>query len=304
MIAEKNYLEVYTYERWNANLLPNFQTGQTFGPSSLEMKQGNTSRPKLLSEAELINLMDKSGIGTDATIHEHIKKILEREYAVKNPQNLFIPTILGCSLISAYRDMEIELSLAKPDLRSMMENKMRDVCEQRISKEVMVRQVLNMYRNAFQVANAQSFLFNQHFQRLLDGNDDDEGHGGGGPGGNVGGNGGHGGGHGGAHGRGHGGGRNNGDDSEEEEMGPGHGGNRGGGNTRGGGRGGGNMGGGNRNQSRRNEPEEDIPQCDCNQDGAIRTVGKDGPNKGRKFYGCGNNSTCNFFQVDFWVVNI
>jgi DNA topoisomerase-3 len=171
MILEKNFLEVYTYERWNANILPNFQTGQTFGPSSLEIKQGETSRPKLLSEAELINLMDKSGIGTDATIHEHIKKIQDREYAVKNQQSLFLPTILGCSLISAYRDMEIEISLAKPDLRSLvcfqyilivqMELKMKDVCEQRITKEVMIRQVLNMYRNAFQVANGQSHLFKQ-----------------------------------------------------------------------------------------------------------------------------------------------
>lgn len=36
-----------------------------------------------MSESELITLMDKNGIGTDATIHEHIKTIQEREYAIK-----------------------------------------------------------------------------------------------------------------------------------------------------------------------------------------------------------------------------
>jgi DNA topoisomerase-3 len=39
------------------------------------MTQGETSAPKHLTEADLISLMDKNGIGTDATIHEHIKHV-------------------------------------------------------------------------------------------------------------------------------------------------------------------------------------------------------------------------------------
>lgn len=41
----------------------------------LKVKSGFTSPPKPITEAELINLMDKNNIGTDATIHEHIKTI-------------------------------------------------------------------------------------------------------------------------------------------------------------------------------------------------------------------------------------
>lgn len=44
------------------------------------MYKGTTSPPNLLTEEELVTLMDKNGIGTDATIAEHIKKVIDREY--------------------------------------------------------------------------------------------------------------------------------------------------------------------------------------------------------------------------------
>ena len=47
------------------------------------MDESATSSPRMITEADLITLMDKNGIGTDATIHEHIKTIQDRNYAVK-----------------------------------------------------------------------------------------------------------------------------------------------------------------------------------------------------------------------------
>jgi DNA topoisomerase-3 len=52
-----------------------------------------------LTEADLIALMEKHGIGTDATHAEHIETIKEREYAKLNPQNLFEPSPLGLGLV-------------------------------------------------------------------------------------------------------------------------------------------------------------------------------------------------------------
>jgi DNA topoisomerase-3 len=47
--------------------------------------------------------MDKNGIGTDATIAEHISTILKRGYAEKLPQGLqFTPTTLGIALVNGY----------------------------------------------------------------------------------------------------------------------------------------------------------------------------------------------------------
>ena len=53
-------------------------------PDDLDMLMGETSAPQLLTETDLIDLMDKNGIGTDATIHEHIKNVQDRGYVVRN----------------------------------------------------------------------------------------------------------------------------------------------------------------------------------------------------------------------------
>lgn len=62
--------------------MPEFTKGELLNVI-LSVKNGVTAPPKPMSEAELIGLMDKNGIGTDATIHEHIKTIQDREYANK-----------------------------------------------------------------------------------------------------------------------------------------------------------------------------------------------------------------------------
>ena len=69
---------MYIYEKWNAKEIHNYQIGQTFEPTELEIKEGTTTAPPMLTEAELIALMDKHGIGTDATHAEHINTIKER----------------------------------------------------------------------------------------------------------------------------------------------------------------------------------------------------------------------------------
>jgi len=54
--------------------VPEFTKGELLN-IVLNVNNGFTTPPKPMSEAELIGLMDKNGIGTDATIHEHIKTI-------------------------------------------------------------------------------------------------------------------------------------------------------------------------------------------------------------------------------------
>ena len=74
-IVEMNWLEVYTYEKWADTVVPPLQVDDTFEPTVIELQDSQTIPPKLLSEADLITRMDQNGIGTDATIHEHIKNV-------------------------------------------------------------------------------------------------------------------------------------------------------------------------------------------------------------------------------------
>jgi DNA topoisomerase III len=81
IVLERNYLEVFIYDKWdNTAELPKFRLGETLEPTEAIMTEGKTSPPNYLTEADLIALMDANGIGTDATMAEHIQKIQDREY--------------------------------------------------------------------------------------------------------------------------------------------------------------------------------------------------------------------------------
>lgn len=83
VVLERNYLDVYTYDRWESSQrLPEFTLGEVFEPTEANMTSGSTTAPGYLTEPELISLMDANGIGTDATMAEHIAKIKDREYVV------------------------------------------------------------------------------------------------------------------------------------------------------------------------------------------------------------------------------
>lgn len=80
IILERNYLDVYVYDRWSGKEIHDYATGQTFTPTDLSLHEGATAPPGMLTEADLIALMEKHGIGTDATHAEHINTIKERGY--------------------------------------------------------------------------------------------------------------------------------------------------------------------------------------------------------------------------------
>ena len=62
-IIHRNYLDVFPYDKWNGKHIPAFDEGEEFMPSVCELKEGQTTRPTLLTEADLVGLMDKNGIG-------------------------------------------------------------------------------------------------------------------------------------------------------------------------------------------------------------------------------------------------
>lgn len=176
MILEKNWLEIYEpWERWSTGQgeLPLVQVGSRITPASLLMKEGRTSPPPLLSEVELISLMDRNGIGTDATIAQHISTIQEREYATKDASQRFSPTPLGIALVEGYNQMGYQLN--KPDLRREMELECNLVANQQKTKEDIIGPILAKMRQCFLTATAEAHKLDdavaRHFPRLGAGND-------------------------------------------------------------------------------------------------------------------------------------
>ena len=50
MVIERNFLEVYTYDRWTAKKIPTFYEGEHFAPSRLEMVRAEPHADALRSQ--------------------------------------------------------------------------------------------------------------------------------------------------------------------------------------------------------------------------------------------------------------
>ncbi|KAI2612626.1 DNA topoisomerase [Hypoxylon fragiforme] len=191
VVLERNYLEVYVYDKWTGTAqLPKFTVGERFEPTEALMTEGKTAPPNYLTEADLIALMDANGIGTDATMAEHIQKIQDRSYVRLVPRTgqaaedgdeganapaarggrgsrggrsrgggnatggrkgvmEFIPTQLGVALIEGFDRMNFETSLGKPFLRKEMESKMKAICDGRATKEAVLNESIQQYRQVY-----------------------------------------------------------------------------------------------------------------------------------------------------------
>jgi DNA topoisomerase-3 len=158
IVLARNYLEVYVYDKWESTQhLPAFTLGEVFEPTEANITGGKTTPPGYLTEPELIGLMDANGIGTDATMAEHISKIKERDYVATQPRGgggrnavqEFIPTTLGVALVEGYDNIGLEVSVSKPFLRKEMELKMKAICEGLKSRMEVVQESLEQYREVF-----------------------------------------------------------------------------------------------------------------------------------------------------------
>ena len=176
MILEKNWLEIYEpWERWSTGQgeLPHVEVGSRVTPASLLMKEGRTTAPLPISEVELISLMDRNGIGTDATIAQHISTIQDREYASKDAAQRFLPTPLGIALVEGYNSMGYQLN--KPDLRRETEHECNLVANRQKTKDDIIGPILNKMRQCYVTATAEARKLDdamaRHFPRLGTGND-------------------------------------------------------------------------------------------------------------------------------------
>jgi DNA topoisomerase-3 len=161
IVLERNYLDVYVYDKWESSQrLPAFQVGELLEPTEAKIFEGKTTPPNYLTEPELIGLMDANGIGTDATMAEHIAKVKEREYVGtqtrrngRSSVQELIPTRLGIALVEGYDNVVAGLrdspSLSKPFLRKEMELQMRDICAGSRSRQQVVQESLDMYHEVF-----------------------------------------------------------------------------------------------------------------------------------------------------------
>ncbi|KAL5542809.1 hypothetical protein UlMin_010519 [Ulmus minor] len=131
----------------NDKKLPQFTKGEKIEIVRVELYEGSTSPPDCLSESELISLMEKNGIGTDASISVHINNICERNFVQVQAGRRLVPTALGITLIRGYQCIDPDLCL--PDIRSFIEQQITLVAKGQADHIRVVQHVLLQFRQKF-----------------------------------------------------------------------------------------------------------------------------------------------------------
>uniref|UniRef100_A0A7E4ZXZ2 DNA topoisomerase n=1 Tax=Panagrellus redivivus TaxID=6233 RepID=A0A7E4ZXZ2_PANRE len=137
--------------------------GQFVQISNVWMTETAAPTPMPLNEAQLMDLMEKHRIGTDASIPGHVDNIIKRKYVVVDPESRQItPTMLGRTLINVYRKCVPQL--AQPQMRAQMEMQLMTIARGERDFEVVRVEVLNAFRVQFKQFKKSFHSFTRSFE--------------------------------------------------------------------------------------------------------------------------------------------
>ena len=127
--------------------MPPFEKGDSCHVVEAKLQEQQTSPPDFLSESELITLMEKHGIGTDASISVHINNICERNYVRIVSGRRLAPNPLGIVLVHGYQKIDPELVL--PTMRSAVEQQLNLIALGKADFYAVLAHALNIFKSKF-----------------------------------------------------------------------------------------------------------------------------------------------------------
>uniref|UniRef100_A0A2D4GH70 DNA topoisomerase n=1 Tax=Micrurus corallinus TaxID=54390 RepID=A0A2D4GH70_MICCO len=127
--------------------LPSCERGDLYPVSEVKLLEKQTCPPDYLTEAELITLMEKHGIGTDASIPVHINNICQRNYVTVEGGRRLKPTNLGIVLVHGYYKIDAELVL--PTIRSAVEKQLNLIAQGKANFHQVLEHTLDIFKRKF-----------------------------------------------------------------------------------------------------------------------------------------------------------
>ncbi|CAJ1420011.1 unnamed protein product [Effrenium voratum] len=130
------------------DLSSGFREGETLALQDVSLSQHFTQPPQHLTESELLALMDRHGIGTDASMASHVGNVQKRKYVQLDAQTRQMrPSELGLALCHSY--MLIDPELVLPTVRASIENACARVARGEARKPHVVEHSLRTFKNKF-----------------------------------------------------------------------------------------------------------------------------------------------------------
>mmetsp|Transcript_23723 Transcript_23723/g.35898 ORF Transcript_23723/g.35898 Transcript_23723/m.35898 type:complete len:1111 (-) Transcript_23723:56-3388(-) len=138
--------------------------------ASLGIKEKMTTAPSHLTESELISLMEKHEIGTDASIATHIENIQKRNYVALGNNRKLVPSKLGLVLVQGYH--QIDSGLVLPKIRSDIEGQCNKIAKGLADRDTVVKKAIEVFLDKFQFfvknIDKMDILFGSSFAKLED----------------------------------------------------------------------------------------------------------------------------------------
>lgn len=125
---DPGYWQIYPWEKQSQKPLPRVKVGEEANVVKVEVLERETEPPPQMSESELLSLMKKYGIGTDATMQDHIYTNIKRGYIVLK-RGKCIPTNLGTALATTLFQHAPEL--IEPMVRAKIESALNNIVKNR-----------------------------------------------------------------------------------------------------------------------------------------------------------------------------
>ena len=148
-LLEPGFTSVMTWQAvTDEESVPNFGKNDLIDISDVKLQEKQTSPPDYLTEADLITLMEKHGIGTDASIPVHINNICQRNYVNVTAGRKLVPTSLGIVLVHGY--LKIDPDLVHPHMRSAVEEQLDLIALGKANFRSVLRHTLEVFKLKFQ----------------------------------------------------------------------------------------------------------------------------------------------------------
>nr|ACX31684.1 DNA topoisomerase III beta [Leishmania donovani] len=144
VVEDPGFTEIMPHARVEDDRMPTgVHKGDSFQLSDVRLQAGQTQPPSYLTESDLIGLMEKNGIGTDASISTHVNNIVERGYCSVQAGRVMKPSKLGIVLIHGIKAIDPELVL--PLVRSRVEEYVTHIAEGRAQLDDVLSYSLDLF---------------------------------------------------------------------------------------------------------------------------------------------------------------